>query len=63
MATKLKNFTELIQMVEAVKRGEDKADGDMLNYIDTLHGVIKGYEIDIESLINRYNKNTKRHGN
>ena len=63
MATKLKNFTELMQMVDAVKRGEDKADGDIVNYIDRLHSVIKDYEIDIESLINRYNKNTKRHGN
>ncbi len=48
---------------EAFKRGKDKADGDMLLYIETIHSVVKGYEIDIKSLINRYNKNTKRHGN
>lgn len=60
MATELKNFTEIATMIEDVKRGNKRADGELLTYINRLHYVIKDYEIDIESIINRYNRNSKQ---
>jgi hypothetical protein len=63
MATKLKNFREIKQMLDDVRDSKDGALPNAFDYIDRLHAVINNYEIDIQSLINRYNRNTNNNGN